>query len=388
MLRAMIDGPTPARHPPVLIRLLALAVAIAIAYVSLHPLADWRLRQPSAFAFLAQGFPRFYSQADIVSNIAAYVILGVLVALGWYPRRRGWLAVALAAAAGIVLSLCLETLQSYLPSRVPTLLDVAANVGGAVIGGLLGALVARFRRHRIAGRIPASLQWHEQGLALGWVLLLIWLLTQLPTQRLLFSTGHLQAWLSVTLPALAQALPGFASEPGEVGRLGVVVPEALRSVHESLAIATMICIVGVLVMDLAQSAGWRVAWITGLLALALGLRIAFSPRFETARRLAVWFTSGAQAGVLLAALALYLIGAFGRRARLGVGIALVLLGLALVNVAPVDPFFETSQAAVQGVTAPGLTPSLRSLIAALGAFWPMLALAYFAGRWGATRRRP
>ncbi|NLD53590.1 MAG: VanZ family protein [Burkholderiaceae bacterium] len=384
----MIDGPPPARHPPVLIRLLALAVGIAIAYVSLHPLADWRLRQPSAFAFLSQGLPRFYSQADIVSNIAAYVILGVLVALGWYPRRRGWLAVSLAATVGLALSLTMETLQSYLPARVPTLLDVAANVGGAALGGVLGALVARFRRHgRIAGRLPASLQWHEQGLAIGWVLLVIWLVTQLPTQRLLFSTGHLQAWLSATFPALAQALPGFASEPGEVGRLGALVPEALRSVHESLAIATMVCIVGVLVMDLVQSAGWRLAWITGLLAVALGLRVAFSPRFETARRLAVWFTSGAQAGVLLAALALYLIGAFGRRSRLAVGMALVLLGLALVNVAPIDPFFETSLASGPAAQAPGLTPSLRSLIAALGAFWPMLALAYFAIRWGATRRR-
>jgi VanZ family protein len=384
----MIDGPPPARHPPVLIRLLALAVAIAIAYVSLHPLSDWRLRQPSAFDFLSQGFPRFYSQADIVSNVAAYVILGVLVALGWYPRRRGWLAVPLAAVAGLLLSLALETLQSFLPLRVPTLMDVAANVGGAAVGGVLGALVARFRRQgRITGRIPASLQWHEQGLALGWVLLVIWVMAQLPTQRLLFSTGHLQAWLSATLPGVAQALPGFASEPGEVARLGVLVPEALRSVHESLAIATMVCIVGVVVMDLVQSTGWRVAWISGLLALALGLRIAFSPRFETARRLAVWFTSGAQAGVLLAALALYLIGAFGRRARLATGVVLVLLGLALVNVAPVDPFFETSQAAAQGIMAPALTPSLRSLIGALGAFWPMLALAYFIGRWAATHRR-
>lgn len=393
MLRAMIDGPPPARHPPLLIRLLSLAVCVAIAYVSLYPLTDWRLRQPSALAFLGQGLPRFYSQADIVSNIAAYVILGVLVALGWYPRRRGWLAVLLAAAVGLVLSLALESLQSFLPSRVPSLLDVAANAGGAAIGGIIGALVARFRRHgRIGGRVPASLQWHEQGIALGWVLLVTWVITQLPAQRLLFSTGHLQAWLDVILNEVAQAVPWLAGEAGEAGvadealRLGALVPESLRSIHESLVIAIMVCIVGILVMDLVQSAGWRLAWIGGLLALALGLRIAFSPRFETARRIAVWFTSGAQAGVLLAALALYLVGAFGRRARLATGALLVLLGLALVNVAPVDPFFETSPAA-QGSMPPAITPSLRSLIGALGAIWPMLALAYFVGRWTALGRR-
>jgi VanZ family protein len=383
----MIDGLPSRRHPPVLIRILALAVAAAIAYVSLHPLAEWRLRQPSALSFLSQGFPRFYSHADVLSNIAAYVILGVLVALGWYPRRRAWLAVALATAAGLLLSLGLETMQSYLPARVPSLLDLTANTTGAALGGMLGALVGLFRRQgRRTGPVPASLQWYEQGLALGWVLLVIWVVTQVPTQRLLFSTGHLQTWLASTLPALADAVPGLAGGPGEPGALSGLLPESLRSAHESLVVATMVCVVGVLVMDLVQPAGWRMAWITGLLAIAIALRIASSPRFETARRITVWLTSGAQAGVVIAALALYLVGAFHRRARLAAGVVLVLLGLVLVNVSPADPFFETTQAAAEGKLPPALTPSLRSLIATAGAFWPMLVLAYFVGRFTATRR--
>ena len=202
----MIDGLYQRRRPPALIRVLWLAVAAAIAYLSLYPLTGWRLRQPSLFAFLSQGFPRYYSHADVTTNIAAYVIFGVLFALGWYTRKRPWLAMVLAALAGTLLSLTLESLQSYLPTRVPSLLDFSANAGGAVLGGAIGALVGRFRAGGREGPSPVSRQWYEEGPALGWALLVIWLVCQVPTQRLLFSTGHLQTWLAEALPGIAAPL--------------------------------------------------------------------------------------------------------------------------------------------------------------------------------------
>src|SRR5690606_7484130 len=150
-------------------------------------------------------------------------------------------------------------------------------------------------------------------------------------------------------------------------RLDQLVPESLRSAHETVVVATMICILGVLVMDLVRSAGWRLAWIGGLAAAALGLRVLSSPPFLSSQRLLVWLTSGAQAGLLIGALMLYLVGAFHRRTRLWIGIALVTLGLMLVNLSPADPFFQTTQASAPGVLTPSMTPSLRSLISALGA---------------------
>ena len=117
ILMLVIDGLHPRRRPPALIRLLWLVVTAAIAYLSLYPLTGWRLRQPSLFAFLSQGFPRYYSQTDLVSNVAAYVIFGLLFALGWSSRRHAWLPAVLAALAGILVSLALESMQSYLPTR-------------------------------------------------------------------------------------------------------------------------------------------------------------------------------------------------------------------------------------------------------------------------------
>ncbi len=378
--RPMIQGIYQRRRPPALIRLLWFAVTAAIAYLSLYPLAEWRLRQPSPLAFLSQGFPRYYSQADIVSNVAAYVIFGLLFALGWSTRRHAWLPALLATLAGVLLSLTLESLQSYLPSRVPSMLDFSTNVAGALAGGMIGAVVGHYRIRLRDGPSPVSRQWYEQGQALGWALVVIWVISQLPTQRLLFSTGNLQAWLPETLPTLAGLLPDFL-------RLDEVLPESLRSAHETFVVATMMCLLGVLVMDLVRSAGWRMTWITALMAAALALRILTSPPFQSSRRLLVLLTSGAQAGLLVGALALYLIGAFQRRTRLRVGIGLVLLGLLLVNLSPADPFFQTTQSSAQGVLTPAMTPSLRSLISGIGAWWPLMALVYFAVRLVATRRK-
>ena len=146
----------------------------------------------------------------------------------------------------------------------------------------------------------------------------------------------------------------------------------------------MMCVLGVLVMDLVRTAGWRMVWIGGLMAAAVALRVLSSPTFQSVQRLLVWLTSGAQAGLVIGALVLYLIGAFHRRTRLRIGVALVILGLVLVNVSPADPFFQTTQSAAPGVLAPSMTPSLRSLISTIGACWPLMTMIYFVVRLAAT----
>jgi VanZ family protein len=378
----MTDGPYRRTRPPALIRLLWLAVTAAIAYLSLYPLGDWRLRQPSPFAFLVQGLPRYYSPTDLATNVAAYVIFGLLFALGWSGRKHPWLPALLAALAGVLLSLSLEALQSYLPKSVPSMLDLSANSGGAVVGGLIGAVLAHYRVRLREEPGPVSRQWYEQGPAIGWALAVIWVISQIPAQRLLFSTGNFQPWLPETMPGLAQWLAAI------LPRLQELLPESMRSAHETGVVATMMCVLGVLVMDLVRSAGWRVTWIVGLMIAAVAVRVLSSPAFQSTQRLLVLLTPGAQAGLLVGALALYLVGAFRRRTRLRLGIALVVLGLLLVNLSPADPFFQATQSASQGMLTPAMTPSLRSLINGIGILWPMMVLAYFFLRLAATKRRP
>ncbi|MGE0797025.1 MAG: VanZ family protein [Lautropia sp.] len=360
-----------------MIRLLWLIVAVAIAYLSLYPLTGWRLRQPSIWSFLGHGVPRYYSYADIVANIAAYVVYGLLFALGWFTRRRPWVCALLAAGSGMLLSLMLESLQSYLPTRVPSLLDFYANGIGAALGGAVGASIGVWRADPTGGAGRVSLPWYEQGPAIGWALLVVWLIAQLPPQRLLFSTGHWQSWLLQLAPAGAAdhwslLLPG-------------PLPDAFRSLVETMVVAIMISIVGILMMDLVRPTGARIGWIVALLAIGLVFRMAASAQVYSTAPLFAWLTSGAQAGLVLGALALYLIGAFRRRTRLAIGAALVPIGLLLVNLAPRDPYFLSALAG-SGPLTPALTPSLRSLINALGMLWPLFALAYLLIRYWTLRR--
>lgn len=368
----MIDGLFNPRRPPTLTRLLFLAVTAAIVYLSLYPLTGWRLRQPSMFSFFLHGLPRHYSQADVVSNIAAYVLFGLLLLLGWFDSDRPLRAVVGTGLLGFVLSASLESLQSYLPARVPSLLDVYANVAGTLLGATFAIAVGRSRARRGADRQPVSLQWYRQGPALGWVLLIAWVISQLPTQRLLFSTGHVLDWLGGPLARVAQGL----------------APAALQGVLETAAIAVMIGVLGVLVMDLVRPVGARLGWIGGLLLAGLLIRAALGPISRSETPLLVWLTSGAQAGIVMGAALLYLVGAFDRRQRLMIGSALVPAGIVLVYLASADPYFMSTIGSARSPLEPAMTPSLRSLINTLGSFWPLLTLAYFVVRLTTTRRPP
>ena len=71
--------------------------------------------------------------ADFILNVILYLPLGLLVRI-----RTGSLALAL--AAGFLLSLGVETAQLWIPGRFTTLADLIANTLGAGMGGVLGGV--------------------------------------------------------------------------------------------------------------------------------------------------------------------------------------------------------------------------------------------------------
>ncbi len=79
----------------------------------------------------------FSSRHDIVANIVGFIPLGVFVFLGIPVRqgRRGFLlSIALAAAAGLLVSGSIECLQHFVHSRVPSVIDLATNLCGTLLG--------------------------------------------------------------------------------------------------------------------------------------------------------------------------------------------------------------------------------------------------------------
>jgi VanZ family protein len=396
----MTDSTRPQRAPPVITRLLCLGVALAIVYLSLYPLEGWRLRQPSAFAFLGYGLPRYWTRADFLSNIAAYLVLGVLFHLSWFRAARMPWPILITTAAGVGLSLALECLQSYLPQRVPSLLDVLSNGIGALAGAVIGAATARARTRQGPPIVSATARWYRQGPALGWVLLVVWLVGQLTPQRVLFSTGSLLTVLERRFPTLGDWIERRAFGPGPTLATGPVdtansafggataAPLAVTGVVETFAVLLTVALVGILVMDLIRTVAGRITWILGALLLALMLRAIAAPSASPIGSLSVWLTASAQAALVLSVGGLYLLGAFGRLARLRIGLLLVPPALLLTWMASADPYYLASPEAGRAVLDPAMTPSLRSLIRWLGHVWPLLLAIYCLTRLRLSARAP
>ncbi|MFJ3380063.1 VanZ family protein [Curtobacterium sp. NPDC090217] len=78
-----------------------------------------------------------YGALEFTANALFFLPLGLLVVL-LVGARRWWVG----AAAGLVLSACIETGQAvFLPARFASLDDVLSNTSGAVIGALVGVVV-------------------------------------------------------------------------------------------------------------------------------------------------------------------------------------------------------------------------------------------------------
>ena len=146
------------------------------------------------------------SRADLLVNVVAYVPLGALLAAGGGGRlgRR----VLLAAVAGALLSLAIETAQACLPARTSAWSDLLANATGAAIGALFPGVVARARRSVEAGGVPglpAGSTAPQPLLALALLTLLFWVGERSLPWALTLDVDRLRANLAFLKPVLAGA---------------------------------------------------------------------------------------------------------------------------------------------------------------------------------------
>jgi len=94
-------------------------------------------------------FSRLLTLTDSIINIGLFLPVGLALALllqscvSW--DIRGLLVCAL--GVGLVLSVGIELLQSYVPHRVPSAADVVMNTGGAVFGCYLPYFRKAYAQH-------------------------------------------------------------------------------------------------------------------------------------------------------------------------------------------------------------------------------------------------
>ena len=146
------------------------------------------------------------SRADLLVNVVAYVPLGALLAAGGGDSDgRLHRRVLLAAAAGALLSLAIETIQVCLPARTSAWSDLLANASGAAIGAFFPGVVLRARHSVEAGGVPglpAGSTAPQPLLVLALLTLLFWVGERSLPWALTLDVDRLRANLAFLKPVL------------------------------------------------------------------------------------------------------------------------------------------------------------------------------------------
>jgi VanZ family protein len=344
---------------------LALTYAALTLYASLYPFVDWRDQGIEPWAFLMAPIPRYWTGFDVAINVVGYAPLGGLLAL--VALRTGRSSVALWAPIFVasLLSLCMETLQSYLPGRVPSREDWLLNTLGACVGtGVtvllerLGA-IDRWSRFRARWFVP-----HARG---GLVLLALWPVALLFPAAVPFGLGQVVERLEWTLAEWLDDTPLAEWVPVRAAELQPLMPGT-----------EVICVMlGLLIPCLLGSCVIRSRWrralfvpmcvAVGLAVTALSAALSWGPSHAWA-----WLDLPAQVG-MVAALGVGIVMAL---APWRASAALLLLGLGLhlnlLNQAPESAYFaQTLQDWGQGRFI-----RFHGLAQWLGWLWPYAALVY------------
>lgn len=355
----MPDSPRSSR----LARYLLVAYAALVAYASLHPFAGWRDPGVGALAYLAAPLPRYVTAFDLVANFLAYFPLGFLAALAAYPALRGWRGATAGALVAFLVSLTLEALQSYLPARIPSNLDLATNAFGGIAGAFAGTLAAESRARAGTWRTLRERLFREGHTAdLGLVLLVLWLVSQLDPETLLFGSGDVRGLFAA--PTTTPYPPSFfvrveaVVTAANLGGLAILAAGMLKPREaERRVVLTLVAV--------------------ALVVRSLAFAVLFSPQ-----QMFAWATPGAGIG-LLAGLAIAAMGLALPRALATALAAMLLLGaIVIVNVAPENPYIEYSLAVWQKghfLNFHGLTRFVSSL-------WPFGAVAYLVSTLRERRR--
>jgi VanZ family protein len=354
----MRHSPTP-RHPHSgarqsrFVQYLSVAYTLLVAYASLYPFPGWQAPLDGVFGFVLSPWPRYYTYADLLLNIASYVPLGFLVALTLRPQLSVRASAFAATVAGTLLSFVLEAMQGFMPPRVPSNLDVLCNGLGALGGGMLAVTLGE--RWVLSGYLYA---WRQQlflpgpRVDAGFMLVLLWLFTQLSPEIWLFGTGDLRQFL------------------GSAANLAYS-PLSYRWIETGVA-AVNLAGVCLLVAVLARPQRSLAAPLFTLISAALVLKsIAALTLFKTGDA-ALWLTPGSMLGIPVGTLLYLGLSRLPRRAAAAAAVTLLLTGIILVNVAPENPYIE---AAVR-TWRYGHFLSFAGLTGLVSALWPFAAAGY------------
>lgn len=348
-----------------------------IVYASLYPFANWQDIGLPMFGFLLMPLPHYWTGFDVVTNVIGYMPFGALVVFALYPRVRGPAAAIAGVAAGMLLSGALEAVQTFLPNRVSSNLDFITNAGGAVAGSLAGLLLTRtFLEQSRLLRLRRN--WFVPEAGRGLIVLALWPLAQIYPQGYLFGHGQL-------LPILSDWLSDWSETPVDLAAL--LAPGLGLDVQDYWLAEILITAFGMCGALLTMSCLLRKQAPTALLVTALAVSalvakaLANAVLFTPANAMA-WLTPGAKGGLVIGALMMSGLAYAPAVAQRRLAVACLLVGLAIINLVPANPYFvATLQAWIQGKFL-----NFNGAAHFLSVCWPLLALWFLLHP--THRRRP
>jgi VanZ family protein len=220
---------------------LIIAYMLLLIYASLSPFRGWQWPQ----AITLFEWPKYITSFDNFINVVAYVPFGAMLAsrlrrrLLREQRQRPHLyagAVALFIAASF--SICMELLQSFLPTRVTSSLDVLTNTSGALLGVLL--VLSAIGRGWIARAEHWRLRHFAHQAHVDWGLLIVgmWLCAQLNPAIPFFESGLVAA--NVVKPGIA-----LTSLPTEINSVEfwTLMPQAIGIALNVTAFSLLISLI-------------------------------------------------------------------------------------------------------------------------------------------------
>jgi VanZ family protein len=335
------------------VRYLTVAYTLLVAYASLYPFTGWQAPVDGVLGFVLSPWPRYHTSADLLLNIAGYAPLGFLVALMLRPHLSVRASAVAATAAGTLLSLVLEAVQSCMPPRVPSNLDVLCNGLGALGGAMVAVTLGE--RWLLSGYLYV---WRQQQFLsgtradAGFMLVLLWLFTQLNPEIWLFGNGNLRQ---------------FLGSPANLA----YNPVSYRWMETGVAAVNLACVC-LLVAVLARPQRSLAAPLLALISAALVLKSIAALTLFKLGDAALWLTPGSMLGIPAGALLYLGLSWLPRRAAAAAAAGLLLCGTVLVNVAPENPYIE---AAVQ-TWRHGHFLSFEGLTSLVSTLWPFAAAAY------------
>ena len=348
---------------------LVLAFICLVVYASLYPFADWRDQGLSPFTFLTAPWPQYLVGFDVAVNTLGYAPLGFLLALIVLRRSNTGAALALAVMGGALLSLCMETLQSYLPSRIPSNADWALNSIGTALGACTAwalnglGVVSSWSRFRA--------RWFALDASGALALLLLWPMALLFPAPVPMGLGQVLERLEIALSEALEGTPFINWLPLREIELQPLVP-GIELLCVALG-ALIPCLLGYCVIRTArQRAMFSLLMLAaGVGVSALSAALSYGPEHAWA-----WLDAPVRVGLGLAAVLALLTLPLPRRGAAAFALLALVVHLSLLNQAPASAYFaQTLQTWEQGRFI-----RFHGLAQWLGWLWPYAALLYLLAR--------